>query len=41
MGRTTEKEFMEYFEKLETTNTIQKVGVDAVFGRPVNIYRLN
>lgn len=37
----TEKEFMEYFEKLETTNTIQKVGVDAVFGRPVNIYRLN
>lgn len=37
----TEKEFLEYFNKLEITNQIQKVGVDATFGRPVNIYRLN
>lgn len=37
----TSSELIEYFKKLNITASVEKVGADAVFGRNVNIYKLN
>lgn len=37
----TSSELVEYFEKLNITSSVEKVGTDVVFGRNVNIYKLN
>ena len=37
----TSSELIEYFKKLNITASVEKVGTDAVFGRNVNIYKLN
>ena len=41
LPQRTINELIEYFKKLNITASVEKVGTDAVFGRNVNIYKLN